>query len=200
MNFLAHLWLADATGTSAAGSILGDVIHGVLDDQLPAPLALGVRIHRRVDAATDAHPVSAAWRARFDPGARRHAGIVLDLLCDHVLACDWPHYHSAPLSRFSEQSGAALAAAAQWFERHGGWTPAAASFAALLQSYATWRGFERAVARTAMRLRQPQRLIDAARGSAALLDEVRAGLPELLADLRAIAQTVQEAAPASASN
>jgi len=200
MNFLAHLWLADVTGTSAAGSILGDVIHGVLDDQLPAPLALGVRIHRRVDAVTDAHPMSVAWRARFDDGARRYAGIVLDLLCDHALARDWPHHHPTSLSRFSAQAGAALAAEAAWFERYGSWTPAAASFATLLQSYATWGGFERAVARTATRLRQPQRLIDAATGSAALLDEVRAGLPTLLADLRAAAQMLQAAAPASASS
>lgn len=191
VNFLAHLWLADATATSAAGAVLGDLLHGRVEDAgLPAALALGVRIHRRVDAVTDRHPLSVGWRETFPAGHRRYAGVVLDLLCDHALARDWPVYHDDALPDFAARAGSALAAEAEWFDRCGGWRPQAGRFAALLESYAEWAGFERAVLRTAERLRQPQRLIAAAEHSLDRLPEVRRGLPRLLADLRVAAEAV----------
>ena len=58
MNFLAHLWLAERTGTSLAGAVLGDVVRGADLSAYPPALALGIQLHRRVDATTDRHP---AW-------------------------------------------------------------------------------------------------------------------------------------------
>lgn len=163
MNFLAHLWLADRTRTSLAGSVLGDVVRGSDLSAYPGDIAEGIRLHRTVDAATDRHPLSVELRSHFAAGERRYAGIVLDLAADHVLAAGWAGYHAEPLDAFAGRCGAAIEAAGRWFELGGGSALGAAGFAQLLKSYATEAGMERALHRTAARMREPGRLIEAGR-------------------------------------
>jgi len=164
MNFLAHLWLADRTGTSLSGSVLGDVVRGADLSAYPDDVALGIRLHRRVDAATDRHPIMQTARSAFAQGERRYAGIVLDLAADHALANAWGDFHDRPLPDFAAHCGRSLADDGGWFERGGGQRPSAIGFAELLQSYGTDYGIERAIRRTSTRLRDPQGLIDAGRG------------------------------------
>jgi acyl carrier protein phosphodiesterase len=183
MNFLAHLWLADRTGTSLAGAVLGDLVRGSDLSAYPADVALGVRLHRRIDAATDRHVLVAQARDRFPPGNRRYAGIVLDLACDHLLARAWSQFHSEPLADFSARCGQALAAAGGWFEQAGARVPDAGGFAALLRSYAEPAGLERAIQRTSTRLRQGEPLIAAGQQWPLALPVLEPGLPRLLADL-----------------
>ncbi|HEU0196401.1 MAG TPA: ACP phosphodiesterase [Nevskiaceae bacterium] len=195
MNFLAHLRIADATHTSLAGAILGDVVHGRLEAlALPADIELGIRIHRRVDFVTDTHPLSHAWRDRFPRPQRRYAGIVLDLLCDHVLANDWQQYSGEPLGAFATRCGIAVSAQAGYFARYGRWEPHAERFAALLCSYVDRAGFERAVTRTASRLRHPAPLIEAAQSAPALVASIRADLPTLLQALDIAAVQIRDEA------
>lgn len=186
VNFLAHLWLADRTQTSLAGSVLGDVVRGADLSAYPEDIALGVRLHRRVDAATDRHPIMQAARAAFAPGERRYAGIVLDLAADHALAGAWAAFHDEPLPAFAARCGLALAQAGEWFEFAGGRRPTAVGFAELLQSYSEDAGLERAVRRTATRLRDPQGLIDASRQWLEASGALRAQLPALLDALIAV--------------
>ena len=60
-----------------------DFWRGAPDPAWPAALAAGVRLHRRVDVHTDAHPAVRAARALFVPPLRRYAGIALDVWFDH---------------------------------------------------------------------------------------------------------------------
>lgn len=183
MNFLAHLWLADRTQTSLAGSVLGDVVRGADLSAYPPDIALGIRLHRRVDATTDRHPAMVEARSRFAPGARRYAGIVLDLAADHALATAWPRLHSEPLAPFAQRCGSAMAAAAPWFVLGGSRRPDAQGFAELLQSYATPSGIVLAVRRVATRLRDPQGLIDASTRWPEVSATLDAQLEPLLQDL-----------------
>lgn len=180
MNFLAHLWLAERTNTSLAGSILGDVVHGADLSPYPDDIAQGIRLHRRVDAQTDRHPDVRALRERFAPGARRYAGIVLDLAFDHALAGDWSRYSGEPLAVFCDRAGAAIADAAPWFQLAGGRSSSAAEFSQLLRSYGEPAGITRALSRTASRLRKPQALLDAGADWPAHLPQLRERLPDLL--------------------
>lgn len=184
MNFLAHLWLADRTGTSLAGSVLGDVVRGAELGAYPAEIALGVRLHRRVDAATDRHPLTQALRAAFPATTRRYAGIVLDLAADYALARDWARHADEPLPAFAARAGAAIAEAAPWFELAGDRRSSARSFSALLLSYGEAGGIDLALRRTAQRLRAPEPLLRAARDWRAQVPALQAALPALLADLR----------------
>jgi len=81
-----------------------------------------------------------------------------------------------------------VAREARWFDAAGGPVPAAAPFAALLESYGSARGLERAIVRTAGRLRRPQGLLHAARDWEQRVPQLTAGLPQLLDDLRQAAR------------
>lgn len=186
MNFLAHLWLADRSATSMAGAVLGDVVRGADLSAYPPEIAAGIRLHRRIDAATDRHPQVVAARAGFAPGQRRYAGIVLDLVCDHLLARDWREHAGEPLPAFCQRAAGEVAAAGAWFAQAGARSPEADAFARLLQSYAAPEGIDHAVRRVARRLRQPQALVDAAADWPTLAASFRAALPALLRDLAAL--------------
>ena len=187
MNFLAHLWLSDRAQLPLAGAILGDILRGALPAGLPGPLAASVELHRRVDAATDRHPRVQAARSHFQPGARRYAGILLDVLFDHVLAQDWPSYSGESLPDFADRAARAVAGEGRWFEHAGQTAPRADRFAALLLSYRLPSGIELALRRTAGRLRRPQGMLDAMTGWRELVPALRGDLPVLLDDLRGLA-------------
>ena len=192
MNFLAHLWLTDRARLPLAGAVLGDYFRGALPVDLPLGLAQSVRLHRRVDAVTDRHPVVVLARTRFAPGARRYSGILLDILCDHLLAIDWSRYSEEPLERFAQRAASDIAPQAVWFERAGGPVPAPAAFSALLLSYPSELGIERAIHRTARRLKKPQGLLDAMHGWREHLPGLRADLPALLGDLRVLSENFEK--------
>ena len=187
MNFLAHLWLAEQSGTSMAGAILGDVVRGADLSAYPDDIAAGIRLHRQLDALTDRHPHIVALRNAQADGVRRYSGIVLDLVADYLLIADWSRYSAEPLPAFCARAGAAIAAASPWFLLAGGRSSSADGFAALLLSYGTPAGIERALWRTAQRLRQPQPLLDAGQHWTAMAEALRPQLPELLHALRAAA-------------
>ncbi|MDB5987227.1 MAG: hypothetical protein JWR16_2280 [Nevskia sp.] len=198
MNFLAHLWLAEQAGAPLAGAILGDFIRGRvllgLPDEhgrsleqghrdLPAALARSILLHRRIDISTDHHARVRAAMAGFEPGARRYAGILLDLIYDHLLARNWPQFSAESLSDFAARAAQDVAQAGAWFEQAGSHAPSAWRFRRLLLSYRSARGIDRAIARTATRLRKPQGLLDAARGWPQQLNRATDDLAPLLADL-----------------
>ncbi len=187
MNFLAHLWLAEQSDTSMAGAILGDVVRGADLSAYPDEIAAGIRLHRRLDAFTDRHPHIVALRNAQADGVRRYSGIVLDLVADYLLIEEWQHYTSEPLPAFCARAGAAIEAASPWFLLAGGRSSSADGFAKLLLSYGTAAGIERALWRTAQRLRQPQPLLDAGQHWSQMADALRPQLPDLLHDLRAAA-------------
>lgn len=188
MNFLAHLLLTADAGLPLAGGVLGDLWRGRLDAAtaaaLPAPLKAAIQLHRRVDVATDRHPRVVAARAAFAGTHRRYAGIVLDMLYDHLLAQHWPRYCDTAFSVFCADAGTAVAAAGPWFAAAGSKIPSAAMFTALLESYRDVAGIDHALLRIAERLRAPQPLLQAAADWPARLPALAADLPILLGDLR----------------
>lgn len=105
MNFLAHLVLAPQTPQGLTGSIAPDMIRG----PLPSELASGVREaaleHQRIDRYTDTHLAFYRTRDRLRTIVQpRLAGILADVLYDHVLACDWSAYRSDTHFDFVERA------------------------------------------------------------------------------------------------
>lgn len=104
MNYLAHLYLADATGTSLTGNFLGDFIKGrVAKANLPPDFEAGVVLHRKIDVFTDAHPIVLKSRTRISKLRRRYAGIVIDMAYDHFLALNWTNYCDKSLAMFVQK-------------------------------------------------------------------------------------------------
>lgn len=187
MNFLAHCWLADRSATSIAGAVLGDVARGADLSAYPHDIARGIRLHRRLDAATDRHPGIVALRRQFADHRRRYAGIVLDLASDHALALDWSRHHEETLAGFCARAGTEIAQARPWFLQAGGRGASAEAFTQLLMSYAEPAGIDHALGRTAARLREPAPLLAAGAAWREQLPALRDLLPTLLEDLRRIA-------------
>jgi hypothetical protein len=65
MNYLAHLHLGGAQPAQLLGSLYGDFVKGPLEGRFPEPVEAAIRLHRRIDAYTDAHPLVQRAKQRF---------------------------------------------------------------------------------------------------------------------------------------
>jgi acyl carrier protein phosphodiesterase len=100
MNYLAHLYLAEASPESLLGSILGDFVKGAIGNRYPSKIKRGIELHRKIDAYTDSHPMTRASRNLYSPARRRFAGIIVDLFYDHLLYRHWTEFSDLILDRF----------------------------------------------------------------------------------------------------
>ncbi|MCB1704790.1 MAG: DUF479 domain-containing protein [Halioglobus sp.] len=110
MNFLAHFHLAWPDEGLVVGGLEGDYVKGQLRGALPAQLEKGIKLHRAVDAFTDAHPLILQLRGELPRGLRRYAGIIIDLCFDHYLSLHWERFSSMPLADFNTDVYRILAA------------------------------------------------------------------------------------------
>ena len=93
MNFLAHLHVADPTPESRLGNLLGDFVRGLPDDdRFSDEIWHAIKMHRHVDAFTDADPAWKRSRDRLSKPLRRFGGIVIDVFYDHFLIRNWANY------------------------------------------------------------------------------------------------------------
>lgn len=58
MNYLAHLHLGGQKPQQLLGSLYGDFVKGTLSGNFSAQTAEAIRLHRRIDAFTDSHPLN----------------------------------------------------------------------------------------------------------------------------------------------
>jgi len=113
VNFLAHCLIAAEAAAGrreaeramlVAGGFLGDFLKGPVPEHLPAELAEGVRLHRRIDAYSNADPAMRKSSRRFPPDLRRLAPALVDVIADHLLALRWEQHHASPLTSFSRET------------------------------------------------------------------------------------------------
>jgi acyl carrier protein phosphodiesterase len=108
MNYLAHVFLARQSPDSMIGALLGDFVKSNLAGIYGEEIEREIRIHRKIDVFTDAHPVTRAARELFRENTRRFAGISLDVFYDHALTQRWGEYCAVPIEEFIQQFYAAL--------------------------------------------------------------------------------------------
>jgi acyl carrier protein phosphodiesterase len=100
VNYLAHILLSGENDLILVGNFMGDGVKGSQLDYLHPEVEAGVRLHRAIDSYTDQHPITADGRSRLRPKCGKYAGVVLDMIYDHILAANWVHYHDEPLDSF----------------------------------------------------------------------------------------------------
>lgn len=110
MNYLAHLHLGGDAPAQLLGSLYGDFVKGPLSGQWPRPIEQAIRLHRRIDVFTDAHPLVEQARGRFPSARRRFSGMMLDVFFDHCLALHWARFSVQPLPDFTARVYRVLAA------------------------------------------------------------------------------------------
>lgn len=82
------------------GNLLPDLHRGRLPADLDPVVLEGVYLHRRVDVLTDSHPIFERSCARLRPNHGRYAGVLVDVIYDHVLSAHWNEYHREALPDF----------------------------------------------------------------------------------------------------
>ena len=104
MNYLAHLYFAQANIPSRVGNLLGDFARGLDTEVLTDEIHRGLRNHRAIDHYTDSHSDVRLLKALFSPQRRRFSGIVLDVVFDHFLIRHWHKFSDQSLDHFLESA------------------------------------------------------------------------------------------------
>ncbi len=109
MNYLAHLLLAGPNPAHRLGGLLGDHVKGRQALQhWPPSVVDGILLHRRIDTWSDSHPAVVALRECVDPGWRRYAGIIFDVLFDCMLTRHWQQFTALDLVAVGRQADSLL--------------------------------------------------------------------------------------------
>ena len=186
MNHLAHFMLAPGDDAGRAGTLLGDFIRGADLSAWPADVEHAIRLHRRIDAFTDTHPVLIEARGALPTNLRRYAGILMDVYFDHLLIAQWEEWATAPLSHFTEEVHDALARLAPTLPPPADRVAGGMAAHKGLMASATHEGMARILARIGNRLSRPVALDQAlpalADAHATLDDAFRRFFPALQAE------------------
>ncbi len=110
LNYLAHLFLSGPDPDLQFGNFIADGVRSVQLKLYPAQIQAGIRLHHKIDAFTDSHPVVAESKERLRPMVQKYAGVVVDMFYDHFLAKQFQEYSSLSLAAFADQSYALLLA------------------------------------------------------------------------------------------
>ncbi|HKR66336.1 MAG TPA: ACP phosphodiesterase [Thermoanaerobaculia bacterium] len=108
MNHLAHLFLASPGAESLIGNFAGDFVKGPLGDRFTPGIRAGIQQHRAIDAFTDAHPSTAAFRRVLLAEHGHYARVIADMFFDHFLACCFDEFAGEPLDAFLFRTFATL--------------------------------------------------------------------------------------------
>lgn len=110
MNYLAHAWLSFQQPDILVGNMISDFVKGKKQFDYPLTVQSGIRLHRAIDAFTDAHPVTHELSAFFKPSYRLYAGAFADIVYDHFLANDHMEFPGlADLQEFAKNTYQLLA-------------------------------------------------------------------------------------------
>jgi acyl carrier protein phosphodiesterase len=188
MNWLAHLFLSEASAAFRIGNLLPDMVGAAALSKLSPEFIRGIHQHRRIDTFTDSHPIVRRSIARVGPEFRRFGGIFVDIFYDHFLSREWTTLSRTPLMDFTEEIY-------QSFARHRAEIPGEA-YGVLermkcenwLCSYGDLHGVSTTLGRIGLRLRRPTPLAQ----GAAILEADYAGFhadfseffPELISHVR----------------
>lgn len=192
MNFLAHALLAGDQPALIVGGVIGDWIKGPLPGPLPADLARGVALHRAIDSFAESQPSFRRSRSRISAERRRYAGVLVDVIYDHLLARDWAALHHRPLDEYCAGVYGLIRARLNDLPAHS--HPALAMMANedWLTSYARIDGIADVLARMSRRARQPNPLANGEREFLADVDGYTGDFYAWLDDTKAYAQNWQQ--------
>jgi acyl carrier protein phosphodiesterase len=192
LNFLAHALLAGEHPALIVGGVIGDWIKGPLPGVLPDDLARGVALHRAIDSFADSQPAFRRSRSRISADRRRYAGVLVDVIYDHLLARHWSGIHHQPLNEYCSEVYVLIR------DRLGD-LPVSTHFALKmmanedwLTSYAQIEGIADVLLRMSRRARQPNPLANGEQEFLADVDGFSGDFQDWLTDMKAFRQRWSE--------
>lgn len=103
VNYLAHFYLADPDPELMFGNYIGDGVRGSDLSRFSENVQRGIRFHRFIDTFTDQHNEVTQAKSLFHETQNKFAGVVVDVLFDHVLANKWQQFHQVDLDAFAQK-------------------------------------------------------------------------------------------------
>lgn len=103
MNYLAHAYLSNNNTDLLVGNFIADHIRGNQFNHLSEGIIEGIKLHRRIDAYTDQHPLFKSSKRIFYNGYEKYSGILVDIYFDHFLARDFDKHALIDLGEFSDK-------------------------------------------------------------------------------------------------
>jgi acyl carrier protein phosphodiesterase len=104
MNYLAHLLLSGNDEDVIFGNFIGDAIKGKQYQDYSDGIQKGILLHRQIDTFTDSHPVYLQSKRRFYKKYPKIAGVITDILYDHLLCLEWDKHTNEKLHVFIDKS------------------------------------------------------------------------------------------------
>ena len=187
MNHLAHFLLAPASDAARMGTLLGDFARGTDLSAWPPEVESAIRLHRRIDATTDTHPVVTEIKDLAPPALRRYAGILTDVFFDHILIAQWPRWSDAPLEGFCADVYASLARTSPAMPADAGSLALRMGEYDIMRACATQAGVARVLGRIASRLSRPVALAEGAGMLEQHYAAIEAAFERFFPDLRTLA-------------
>jgi acyl carrier protein phosphodiesterase len=104
MNYLAHAYLSSHQEALMVGNFIADHVRGTQLQAYPDEIQQGIRMHRAIDAFTDAHSEFKSCKRLFYKGFEKHSGVLVDIYFDYFLASEFHLHSSTPLKEFAEKT------------------------------------------------------------------------------------------------
>jgi len=103
MNFLAHIFLSGPPGEVMVGNFMADSVKGNSADNYARGIRDGIKLHRAIDAYTDAHPTVLRSKERLRQKFGKYAPVVADVYYDHFLARGWSQFSEISLRDYTHE-------------------------------------------------------------------------------------------------
>ncbi|MGK7393146.1 MAG: ACP phosphodiesterase [Candidatus Cyclobacteriaceae bacterium M3_2C_046] len=103
MNFLAHALLSGPSPDILVGNFMGDFVKGKKYQDYPADIARGILLHREIDFFTDKNAFVKKSKNKFRPVHGHFAGVIVDVVYDHLLVNNWTTYSQVDLKIFIDR-------------------------------------------------------------------------------------------------
>ena len=100
MNFLAHAYLSFNDPEVVVGNLISDFVKGKKQYDYTGKIFTGIKLHRLIDAYTDAHEATKQANEFLTPATGLYAGAFTDVVYDHFLANDETYWKEKPLQEF----------------------------------------------------------------------------------------------------
>jgi acyl carrier protein phosphodiesterase len=161
LNYLAHVALSGRNSEHQVGGLLGDFVRGPLRGEYSAAIEVGIDAHRKLDVYVDRQPEMHRFVRRFDRPMRRYAGIVGDIVYDHLLSANWLRYYPQSLEEFCQEFYGDLSRHRNVLPRRAQEFLHLAPKVKWLQSYSDYSNLPLILSRVGSRFKKPVALQDA---------------------------------------
>lgn len=104
MNYLAHAYLSSHSEALMVGNFIADHVRGNQLLAYPDEIQEGIRMHRAIDAFTDAHSEFKSCKRLFYNGFEKYSGILVDIYFDYFLASGFQNHSILSLPEFTNKT------------------------------------------------------------------------------------------------